>query len=60
MPNKREGVVYIFYSSSPFISIPINNYIYNIGGVFFSYFLFGALAQREFKAFGVSGMLFEA
>jgi hypothetical protein len=25
MPNKREGVVYIFYSSSPFISIPIIN-----------------------------------
>jgi len=40
MTNKREGVVYIFYSSSPFISIPINDYIYNIGYIF-PFLLFG-------------------
>ncbi len=56
MPNKREGVVIILYSSYPFTSIPINNYIYNIGCVFFliSYLAFGAFGASSSAVFHVS------
>ena len=56
-PNKREGGgYYILYSSYPFTSIPINNYIYNIGVCFFliSYLAFGAFGASSSAVFHVS------
>lgn len=47
MPNKREGMVIIYYISSyPFTSIPII-IIYIIRGVLISYLAFGSFSIRH-------------